>query len=160
MEYRIKIRFNNLSNKKGHATTKLYNIRCFTIACAINACSAIHFPFDNVDEIRNGNHGMHHGYLGHSALPIAKLAEEISRSASLRRAAEASFRFLKDATTCVGFANFWITVRALLIGGDEKKVQSHVRRLGKFDTFSNRIKTRRRKFLGVTTTFTTRADDV
>ena len=126
----------------------------------MEACNAMHWHLRNVDEIRNRKDAMHHNYLGQLLIPIAKLAKEISRSVSLRRAAEASFRFLKDATTCVGFANFWITVRALLIGGDVKKVQSHVRRLGKFDTFSNRLKTRRRKLLGVTTSLTTRADDV
>ena len=119
----------------------------------MEACSAIHSLLRNVDEIRNRKDPMHPNYLGHSLIPIAKLAKEISRSVSLLRAAEASFRFLKDATTCVGFANFWITVRALLIGGDVKKVQSHVRRLGKFVTFSNKLKTRRRKFIRVTTSF-------
>ena len=126
----------------------------------MEACSAIHWHLRNVDEIRNRRDAMHHNYLGQSLIPIAKLAKEISRSVSLRRAAEASFRFLKDATTCGGLANLWITVTYLLIGGDEKKVQSHVRRLGKFDTFSNRIKTRRRNFLDVTTSLATRDDEV
>ena len=101
-----------------------------------------------------------HASVPNGGMAVAKSTYETSRSVSLRRAAEASFRFLKDATTCGGLANFWITVTYLLIGGDEKKVQSHVKRLGKFDTFSNRIKTRRRKFVEVTTSLATRDDDV